>query len=195
MFPASILQGTGAERVATVTCDHLLSLIETQGQRLASNSCVAKDGIKPGTRLPCKAFLNWPKPEDLKQLVREGTSPVAMVGEGRNLESPTPPWGAGFQTKMMEGKAAFSRDPSHGSYIRRKSKTLEGGGSHEGCRGGRTAKRRGERGPTAPPGGIPGQRSGGTSGNLEGLDETGEAGAWWVTTGHREGREMAHSWH
>lgn len=70
IFSASILQGTGAERVATVTHDGLLSLIETQGQRLASNSYVAKNGIEPGAHLPCKAFLNWPKPEDLKQLVR-----------------------------------------------------------------------------------------------------------------------------
>lgn len=127
----------------------------------------------------------------------EGPSPVAMLGERRNLESQTPPWRAGFQTKMMEGKAAFSRDPRHGSYIRRKSETPEGGASHEGCRDGyRTAKRRGERGPTAPPGGMPGQRSGRTSGNPEGLGEAGEAGAWWVTTtGHCEGREMAHSGH
>lgn len=53
IFLTSILQGTGAERVATVTSDGLLSRIETQGQRLVSNSYVAKNGIEPGVHLPC----------------------------------------------------------------------------------------------------------------------------------------------
>lgn len=145
-----------------------MSPIETQGQRLASDSCVAK------ARAPKAAS--------------EGMSPVSVLGEGRNPESPIPLWEDGFQTKMKEGRAAFSRDPSHGSYIRRKSKTPEGGASREGCRDEhRMAKRRGERGTTAPPGGASGQGSGGTSGSQEELGEAGEAGAWWVTTGHCEG--------
>ena len=64
-------------------------------------------------------------------------------------------------------------------------------GSHKGCRDEhRTAKCCGERGPTAPPGGTPGQRSGGTSGSQDGLGEAGEAVTWWITTRHCEGQEM-----
>lgn len=116
IFPVSILQGTGAERVATVTCDHLLSLIETQGQRLASNSYVVKDGIKPGACLPCKAFLNWPKPEDLNKAASEGTSSVATLGEGKPGVS-HPSLGSRFSDKDDGRKGCLfkgpqSRDPT-----------------------------------------------------------------------------------
>lgn len=73
--------------MATVTHDSLLSQIESQCPRLASNSYVTKDDLEPGDHLPCKAFLKWPKPEDLKQ-VCEGTFPSLMLPEGRNLEPP-----------------------------------------------------------------------------------------------------------
>lgn len=74
----------------------------------------------------------------------------------------------------MEGKVPFQgtlvTDPT--TSIGRKSKTPEGGASHEGCRDEhRLAKRRSEHRPTAPPGGTPGQMSGGASGSQVGLGE------------------------
>lgn len=151
----------------TVTRDCLLSLIESQGPWLASN-CMAKGGLEPGTHLPCKAFFKWPKPEDLKQ-ASHGLPPWRCAVKGETWSPQLLPWGAGFQTKMMEGKTAFLRD---GVLHQKKSaptKCPKGEASGESCRNlHRPGKGLGERGPTAPPGGVPVQRSGGTSGRQEG---------------------------